>query len=155
MRFSAKGRYGVRAMIDLALHQTGQPISARSIAERQEFSADYLEQIFRHLRRSGLVQSTRGPRGGFVLKRDPASISILDILTALEEPFVVAPCLERHKRQEDQACPREAACAARLLWESVEADIQETLARTTLAQVVDRAHGHKSAQPDPGQDFTI
>lgn len=139
MRFSAKGRYGVRAMIDLALHQSGRPISARAVAERQEISADFLEQIFRQLRRKKLVHSTRGPRGGFVLARPAGEINVLDILSALDESFIVAPCLEQHGRREGQSCAREQTCSARLLWESVEAGIQDVLARTTLADIVSRS----------------
>lgn len=94
MRLSAKTQYGVRALFDIAFHGDGAPVQAKDIAARQDIPLRYLEQIFQELRRAGLVESRRGPRGGYVLGRPAEDIRIGDVMRALqgpiEEQFVVA-----------------------------------------------------------------
>jgi Rrf2 family iron-sulfur cluster assembly transcriptional regulator len=154
MRFSAKSRYGIRAMIDLAIYGNEGPVSARAVAERQDFSADYLEQIFRQLRRGGLVTSRRGPRGGFRLARSAESISVRDVMVCLEETINTAPCLDR-TGHDGTNCPRSSACAARLLWESMERSINEMLEGTSIADIVSQARSRNADRPLHNVTFEI
>ncbi|MHC4870353.1 MAG: RrF2 family transcriptional regulator [Planctomycetota bacterium] len=157
MKFSAKGRYGIRAMIDLALHESADPISAKTIAERQDFSADYLEQIFRLLRKNGLVKSVRGPTGGFILARKPEEISIWNILMALEENFKLAPCIEAADKSCDQTvgCERKEYCAANLMWEKIGIKMKAILNETTLDNIVKEAREKLNTQPLHSHMFHI
>jgi Rrf2 family transcriptional regulator, iron-sulfur cluster assembly transcription factor len=92
MRLSTKGRYAVMAMVDLARHGNGNPVSLAEIAEREEISLSYLEQLFAKLRRSGLVRSVRGPGGGYLLARDRDETRIADIIAAVDEPLHAVRC---------------------------------------------------------------
>ena len=87
MRLSTKGRYAVMAMVDLAQHSGGDPVSLAEIAERQEISLSYLEQLFAMLRKNGLVKSVRGPGGGYLLADDRGETRIADIILAVDEPI--------------------------------------------------------------------
>ena len=89
MKFSTKGRYGLRAMIDLAVHSKGEHVALCSIAERQGISTNYLEQVFSLLRKSGLVKSVKGAQGGYILSESPADLKVGRILRALEGPISV------------------------------------------------------------------
>jgi len=88
VKLSSKGRYGVRALFDIAFHNDGRPTQIREIAERESIPARFLEQIFQDLKRAGLVGSKRGPRGGYHLARPASEISVGDVLRALEGPVV-------------------------------------------------------------------
>jgi Rrf2 family transcriptional regulator, cysteine metabolism repressor len=89
MKVSTKGRYGLRAMVDLAVYGSGEHVSLYSIAERQSISPSYLEQVFSILRKSGLVQSVKGAQGGYKLMRDPAKITAKEVLAALEGELAI------------------------------------------------------------------
>ena len=89
MKFSKKSRYGLRALIDLAVHAENSYISLSSIAERNDISPQYLEQVFASLRRAEIVKSVKGPQGGYLLKRNPEDITVSDILLALEGSYEV------------------------------------------------------------------
>ena len=88
MRLTTKGRFAVTAMIDLALNSGDGPVTLAAISERQKISLSYLEQLFGRLRRYGLVESVRGPGGGYCLARPDADITIADVVRAVEEPFM-------------------------------------------------------------------
>jgi len=92
VRLSTKGRYAVMAMVDLARHGDGTPVSLAEIAERQEISLSYLEQLFAKLRRSGLVRSVRGPGGGYLLAHDREETRIADIIIAVDESLQAVRC---------------------------------------------------------------
>ena len=92
MRLSTKGRYAVMAMVDLAQHADSNPVSLAEIAERQEISLSYLEQLFASLRKSGLVKSVRGPGGGYLLVRGRSDTRIADIILAVDEPIRATRC---------------------------------------------------------------
>jgi Rrf2 family transcriptional regulator, iron-sulfur cluster assembly transcription factor len=92
MRLSTRGRYAVMAMVDLAQHTSGNPVSLAEIAERQEISLSYLEQLFALLRKSGLVRSVRGPGGGYLLARDRSETRIADVILAVDEPIRATRC---------------------------------------------------------------
>src|SRR5262249_40752776 len=92
MRLSTKGRYAVMAMVDLAQHSDGNPVSLAEIAERQEISLSYLEQLFAMLRKGGLVKSVRGPGGGYLLAHNRNETRIADIILAVDEPIRATRC---------------------------------------------------------------
>lgn len=91
MKLSSKGRYGVCAMFDIAFHNEGLATQIKDISERQSIPARFLEQIFQDLKRAGLVRSKRGPKGGYHLARDPADITVGDVVRALEGPVRLVP----------------------------------------------------------------
>jgi len=92
MKLSTKGRYAVMAMVDLATHSKGKPTTLADVADRQEISLSYLEQLFGHLRRGQLVTSVRGPGGGYLLARSPADIRVADVIMAVDEPIKATRC---------------------------------------------------------------
>jgi len=126
-------------MLDLAVHGSAGPVTLKMIAGRQAVSLDYLEQIFRKLRQAGLVTSRRGPRGGFVLARPAARISLWEIARALGEGVAPVPCVG----PESRACPRAGVCVARRFWERLGAVIQRILAEQSLEDM--RAEAVRSA----------
>jgi Rrf2 family cysteine metabolism transcriptional repressor len=93
MKLSTKGRYGVKAMFELALNYGNEPISIKAIAEKQAISEYYLEQLFGTLRKAGLITSSRGAMGGYVLSKSPGEISAADILNVLEGPIEISECI--------------------------------------------------------------
>ena len=144
MELSTKGRYAVMAMVDLALNSPETGSSARSvnlgeIAERQEISQSYLEQLFARLRRRGLVESARGPGGGYRLASLPEEISIGAIMQAVEEPLKVTRC-DAHTRAGCLSGNRR--CMTHDLWDELSRHIGQFLGAVTLADVLARQlHG--------------
>lgn len=132
MRISTRGRYAVRAMIDLALHDGESPIQRQDIALRQDISIHYLEQLLVRMRKAGLVESTRGPGGGYRLARSPDRIRISDIILVVEGPIALAPCLDD---SEDPPCTRMPECVAHRLWRDVAEQIEIALRGVTLADL--------------------
>ena len=133
MRLSTKGRYAVMAMVDLARQGTDRAVSLAEIAERQDISLSYLEQLFAKLRRRGLVQSARGPGGGYRLARTAADTPISEIVLAVDEPLKVIRCAGG-----TQGClPGGARCATHDLWEALGRQIHQFLASVSLADVAD------------------
>jgi len=127
MRISTRGRYALRAMVDLALHTDEGLVSRRGIAARQEISADYVAQLFRRLRAAGLVEGVRGPGGGYRLARDAATIRVSD---------VVADCVAPGG---DLACRLVEECATRAVWQRVSRAVEKVLDEITLAELRDEA----------------
>ena len=134
MRLSTKGRYAVMAMTDLARRQDEpcRGVALAEIATRQEISLSYLEQLFARLRRKGLVQSARGPGGGYRLARDAAETSIADIVLAVDEPLRATRCDDQGK-----GCMLKGErCLTHDLWEDLGHRIEDYLASVSLADVV-------------------
>ncbi len=124
MRMSTKGRFAVNALIDLALREPSGPVALASISQRQQISLSYLEQLFSRLRRDGIVESTRGPGGGYTLGRGADKISVADIVTAVDEPLEGQPDEER------------AMGMSKALWLRLNAVMLEHMATITLASLV-------------------
>lgn len=124
MKLSTKGKYGVRAVFELARHFGERPVAIREIAERQRISLSYLEQILHRLGRAGVVESVRGPGGGVRLTRKPSEVTIGDIVRALEGPIALSHCLEPGEAGE---CYLADDCVARMVWARVGAKIEEAL----------------------------
>lgn len=131
MKLSTKGRYGVKAMVDLAIHYGGDPVSIKSISERQNISEYYLEQLFAPLRKANLINSIRGAQGGYILSRSPKDISIAEIMEVLEGPIEISNCLE------EKSCNNVDCCATRLLWAKIKNSIDSVTKSTTLQDILD------------------
>ncbi len=135
MRLSTKGRYAVMAMVDLAKHNRGRPISLADIADRQEISLSYLEQLFSRLRKGGLVRSVRGPGGGYLLSRPSEDVRISDIVLAVDEPMRATRC----NPDSSEGCKSDhSRCLTHDLWEELSHQIQLYLNSVSLADVCER-----------------
>jgi Rrf2 family transcriptional regulator, iron-sulfur cluster assembly transcription factor len=121
MRITTTSRYGVRALFDVAYHGGGQPTQIKDISRRQKISQRYLEQIFNKLLKAGLLKSRRGPRGGYMLSRDPSEITVGDIIGAAQGPIVPVRCLagddHASKRKE---CDILNSCITRHVWKETQ-----------------------------------
>ncbi|WP_163194008.1 RrF2 family transcriptional regulator [Clostridium thermarum] len=142
MKLSTRGRYGIKAMVDLAVHYGDEPISIKSISERQGISEYYLEQLFAPLRKAGLIKSIRGAQGGYILTRSPKEITVADIFKVLEGPVEISECLD------GLVCSNEDYCATRLLWEKIKLSIDSVLETTTLWDIVDNYNKIKDKRND-------
>ncbi|MBM3555825.1 MAG: Rrf2 family transcriptional regulator [Alphaproteobacteria bacterium] len=135
MKLSTKGRYAVMAMADLAAHSNGRPVSLGDIAERQLISLSYLEQLFAKLRRGGLVQSVRGPGGGYKLARPAEATRISDIVIAVDEPIKTTRC----KPGSPEGCRGlMGRCLTHDLWEELGNQIRLYLNAISLDDVVNK-----------------
>lgn len=135
MKLSTKGRYAVMAMADLAHHSNGKPVALAEVAERQEISLSYLEQLFGCLRRGGLVNSVRGPGGGYMLGRQPEQMRIADIILAVDEPIKATRCTPGSPN----GChSHRGRCLTHDLWEELGNQIYLYLSSVTLADVCER-----------------
>jgi Rrf2 family cysteine metabolism transcriptional repressor len=136
MRISTRGRYALRAMLDLALHDDAGPVLRQDIATRQEISADYVAQLFQHLCAVGLAKGVKGPGGGYLLARDPAAIRVGDVVRAVEGPIAAADCVTPGSLP---VCHRAEACATRLLWARLSEAIAQFLDAISLKELCDQA----------------
>jgi len=133
MSFSTRGRYGTRAMLELALNYGKGPVPLKDVAKRQEISQKYLDQLVMSLKMIGLVRSIRGARGGYVLARSPAQIKLSEVIRALDGPILSVDCLD-----DLSACNRVSFCAVREVWEEARQAINNVLESTTLQDLADR-----------------
>lgn len=133
MKISTKGRYALRLMIDLALHNTGEPVRIKDIASRQEISDKYLEQIISILNKAGYVRSIRGPQGGYRLAREPEKYTVGMILRLTEGSLAPVPCLD----DEVNICARQEACVTLRLWRMLDAAVSDVVDKVTLADLVE------------------
>ena len=140
MRMSTKGRYGVRLMIDLALHSGEGPVLLKDIARRQGISEKYLWNLINPLKTVGLVRSLRGARGGYLLAKQPAEISLKDIMSVLEGPLCLVDCVEN-----PSSCKRSPTCITRDVWCEASRGFMKTLETMTLETMIDR-HRVKRAE---------
>ena len=132
MKMSTKGRYGLRAMIDLAAHDDGQPVSLAVIARSEELSERYLEQLMSKLKKADLVTSSRGSAGGYSLAKDAEEISVGDILRALEGNLNPVDC----SAEAEADCENAQACVAKYVWQRVNDSINEAVDGISLAELV-------------------
>jgi Rrf2 family iron-sulfur cluster assembly transcriptional regulator len=131
MRLTTKGRFGVTAMVDLAMSQGKHPVTLAAISQRQKISLSYLEQLFGKLRRRALVESVRGPGGGYRLAQDMAQISVADIILAVDETLDSTQCGGMEN------CREETKCITHNLWADLNRHIFNYLGAVTLKQLVD------------------
>jgi len=137
VRLPTKARYGMRAMLDLAVNYGGnEPVLMRDIASRQDLPEKYLEQVLIPLRNTGLVRSVRGARGGYMLARDPSEITLLEIVEACIGDVTMVDCTE-----DPGYCSRVDNCATSVVWKELTEAIRGSLESKTLADLVDIQKG--------------
>ena len=132
MKISTKGRYALRLMLDIAAHDSGEPVRIKEIASRQEISAKYLEQIVAILSKAGYVKSIRGPQGGYRLTRKPEEYPLGDILRLTEGSLAPVECLEGETNQ----CPRAGDCITLLFWKKLDKAIRDVTEGYTLEDLL-------------------
>jgi Rrf2 family protein len=134
LNISTRGRYGVRALIEIALNEEREPVRINSIARHQKLPVSYLEQILNKLRRSGIIKSVRGSKGGYLLGRPREEINIRQVIEVLDGPFAVADCSKA-------GCPPETCigtenCVASILWKNLEDNLDRFLESVTLEDLL-------------------
>ncbi|MBP5197632.1 MAG: Rrf2 family transcriptional regulator [Lachnospiraceae bacterium] len=145
MKISTKGRYGLRAMLDLAKHDIdGEAVSVQSISQRQNISESYLEQLVRMLRTAGLIKSVRGAGGGYKLAKSPDRISVGDVLRACEGDIEVVSCTSAG--EEENSCNQAERCVARIVWETVNNAIEDAVDSLSLQRLLDESKDIDSEQ---------
>jgi Rrf2 family iron-sulfur cluster assembly transcriptional regulator len=138
---TTKGRFAVTAMIDLAMRQHNGPVTLAGISQRQKISLSYLEQLFGKLRRHELVESTRGPGGGYTLARPMRDVSVADIIFAVDEPLDATSCGGKEN------CHDEGPCMTHELWSNLNKKMIEFLDGVTLQELVDQQRGRETKAP--------
>ncbi len=132
MKISTKGRYALRLMLDLAVYNTGEPVSLKDVARRQEISEKYLEQIISMLNKAGFVRSIRGAQGGYMLTRDPAEYTVGSILRLTEGDLAPVSCVGTG----NTVCDRKVGCVTVRIWEMISDAVNGVVDHVTLADMV-------------------
>lgn len=146
MKISTKGRYGLRALIDLAQYSEIEPVSINSISARQGISERYLEQLMTMLKKAGLVQSIRGAGGGYVLAKDMSEISVGDVLRALEGNLEPVECAAF---KPEDTCEASDGCVTKYVWQRINESINRTVDEINLKQLVEES---RSMQKYPASE---
>ncbi|MBQ4479303.1 MAG: Rrf2 family transcriptional regulator [Victivallales bacterium] len=141
IKISARTRYGLRILLDLAIHGNGVQRSVKDIAQSQQISDKFISLIVVKLHRGGLIKTTRGIHGGLTLVKNPANIRLLDVVELMEGPVNLLDCLEP-----SATCNRMEHCAARKIWGSVNQKLVDALADVTLQDVIDASSGTVSPE---------
>lgn len=147
MKLSTRTRYGTRALLELALHKSDEPLALKDIARQQQISLPYLEHIVAPLIAAGIIRSTKGPRGGISLTRKPADIKLMEIVQILEGSLAPVECVDN-----PEVCRRAASCATRDIWSQLKDVMDEFLEATTLQDLVER---QKSKGPKESSMYYI
>ncbi len=135
MKLSTRSRYGLRAILELAVEYGSKPVQIKTIADRQNISSKYLEQLMAILKSSGLIRSVRGPRGGYLLAKPPQEIKLSHVFSALEGPLITVECIEH-----PDFCARCTDCITRQVWTNIQNAILEVLESMTLQDLANKAH---------------
>ena len=138
MKLSTRARYGTRALLDLAINSSSEPVPLKSIAKRQALSLTYLEHLVTPLIAAGFVRSVRGSRGGIALAKPPKEIKLIDVLQVLEGASYPVECIG-----DPSLCNRSGTCVTRDLWSEVQDAMNQVLENTTLQDLVER---HKAKE---------
>lgn len=144
LKISTKGRYGLRALIDVAQHSEVEPVSISGIASRQDISERYLEQLMALLKKAGLIKSIRGAGGGYVLAKPMEEISVGDVLRALEGNLEPVECAGF---QEQDSCKAAGGCVTKYVWQRINDSINRTVDEINVRQLVEES---RRVQPDVG-----
>jgi len=135
MKVSTKGRYGLRAILDISLYQHAGPVTINSIAQRQNISERYLEQLLVTLRQNGLIKSIRGFQGGYILAKEPGAISVGDVIRSLEGPVVPVDCVN----DDPETCSRAEFCVTKKVWEDLKKSMNDVLDSYTLQDLINES----------------
>lgn len=136
MRLSTKGRYGVMAMLQLAINYDKGTVSLKEIAHQIDYSDSYLEQLFATLKKEQLITSHRGPKGGYRLAKEPHKITVGEVIRALEGPIEFSTCVGGNVNVE---CQRSSQCLTKDLWEQVNESINSVIDHVTLGDLLDKS----------------
>lgn len=139
MRLSTRTRYGVRAMLELAQNQNARPLQLKIVAQRQDISVKYLDQLMAILKSAGFIRGIRGAKGGYILVKAPNQIKLSDVFNCLEGPVTTVECVE-----DEDYCTRAADCVTRQVWTQVQEAITDVLQSITLQDLVDRTKKNKT-----------
>ncbi len=139
MKISTKGRYGTRALVELALRETNEPVLLRDIAQKQDISLAYLEHVISPLIAGGILRSTKGPKGGISLNRKPAEIKLSDVIRLLEGSVAPADCVDN-----PSVCDRADSCATRDIWCELKQALDKILNSTTIQDLADKQGSKES-----------
>jgi Rrf2 family protein len=134
MKLSTRSRYGTRLLLDMAQHYNQGPVQLGDIARRQDISVKYLEQIIIPLKKAHFIDTLRGPKGGYILARPPAEITVAEIVALLENGISLVDCTERA-----EPCQRADTCVTRLVWKEASQAIFNTLKSISLADLLEKA----------------
>ena len=133
MKLSTRAKYGTKALLDLALHWSNEPVPLKDIARRQNISLHYLEHLITPLVAAGIVASTRGPRGGLQLARHPQEVKLNEVIQLLEGSITPVECIDN-----PECCPHYDLCVTRDIWDEMKKAIDGVLEATTLQDLVER-----------------
>ena len=142
MKLSTRSRYGTRALLELALHREDEPVFLKDIARRQEISLSYLEQLMAPLIAGRIIRSTKGPRGGISLVKNPEDIRLSDIIQLLEGSLAPVECINN-----PDCCDRSESCVTRDVWNELKMVMDGVLESTTLQDLVERHKKKNKAEP--------
>lgn len=142
MKLSTKGRYGVKAMFELALNFQGNTVSIKEISEKINVSEYYLEQLFSSLRKAGLIKSIRGAQGGYMLAKHPETITVADIFNVLEGPIEISDCVI----EDESSCSKMDYCATRLLWIKISDSINQVTHSISLQDMLNDYNEMKNSR---------
>ena len=137
MKLSTKGRYGLRALVDLAVYSEERPVSISEIAKRQDISIRYLEQLLAKLKKAGIIKSIRGAQGGYLMAKNAEEVSVGDILRILEGDLVLVECTELTGAQ--KACIGSQYCVTKSVWKKINDSIEQTVDSILLKELVDES----------------
>lgn len=148
MKISTKGRYGLRILIDLAMHDPEKPRMIKDIAKSQQISEKYISRLVIELRRAKLIRSVRGVKGGFYLAKPPEKITLLEVLETMEGPISLVDCV-----RSPQICEHANNCPSRNVWAELNSGIQELTQKITLDDILSTRHQHGDSDYVP--DYCI
>ena len=140
MKLSTRSRYGLRAIVELAMEYGNGPLQIKAIAKRQDISNKYLEQLMAILKSSGLVRSIRGAKGGYILAKDPREVKVSDVFLTLEGPLMTVDCLEH-----PEFCVRCTDCVTRDVWAEIQNAMINVMESITLQDLVEKSQHGKNA----------
>ena len=143
MKLSTRARYGTRALLDLAVHRSDEPVSLKDIAKRQQISLQYLEHLMTPLIAAGMVRSIEGPKGGVLMAKSPKDIKLSEIIYLLEGSIAPVDCVDNPK-----VCPRAELCVTRDIWEEVKKAMEGVLQTTTLQSLIERQEKKKTLKQE-------
>ena len=138
MRLTTKSRYGTRAIFDIAYNSAGMPVQIKDISKRQEIPPRYLEQIFHKLKGANIINSVRGPGGGYVLARDPSKITVGDIVKAMKEPIDPVFCVD-DENENNKKCSRAEQCVTKQVWKEAGEKITKYFNSVSIKDLCERA----------------
>lgn len=150
MKISTRGRYAVEAVVDLAMHSETDHESLKNIAFRRKISENYLEQIFINLRKTGIVKSIRGAKGGYVMAKSPKDTTCGEIIRASERRFTPVKCID--KRKNEAECGRYNKCVTRILWEKIRDEVNIAADEVSIQCLID---AHRSNLEGKQTDYSI